>query len=114
MNKKTRNAKARYMSDETFAKLEKSLHQAIAHARGEKTNVRVTRVPMPTAPSPISKKRIANLRKRFNYSQVLFAKLMNVSPKTIQAWEQGLREPSDAALKLLTIAEKHPEVFLDA
>jgi putative transcriptional regulator len=47
------------------------------------------------------------------YSQSAFAYLLNVSPKTVQAWEQGLRSPSDAALKLLAIAEKHPEVLLD-
>jgi DNA-binding transcriptional regulator YiaG len=33
-----------------------------------------------------------------------------ISPKTVQAWEQGSREPGDAALKLLTIAKKHPKV----
>jgi len=38
--------------------------------------------------------------------------VLNVSVKTVQAWEQGLRQPSDAALKLLTIAKKHPEALL--
>ncbi len=38
--------------------------------------------------------------------------MLNVSVRTVQAWEQGLRKPSDAALKLLTIAKKHPEVLL--
>jgi putative transcriptional regulator len=40
--------------------------------------------------------------------------MLNVSVKTVQAWEQGVRKPSDAALKLLAIAEKHPEVLLDS
>jgi len=38
--------------------------------------------------------------------------LLNISAKTVQVWEQGSREPGDAALKLLTIARKHPEVLL--
>jgi putative transcriptional regulator len=40
--------------------------------------------------------------------------LLNISPRTVQAWEQGAREPSDAALKLLSIADKHPEVLLES
>jgi DNA-binding transcriptional regulator YiaG len=32
--------------------------------------------------------------------------------KMVQAWEQRGRQPSDAALRLLTIADKHPEVLL--
>ena len=28
-------------------------------------------------------------------------------------WEQGSREPGDAALKLLTIAKKHPQVLVE-
>jgi len=39
--------------------------------------------------------------------------MLNISPKTVQAWEQGSREPSDVALKLLTIAKIHPEVLLE-
>jgi DNA-binding transcriptional regulator YiaG len=30
----------------------------------------------------------------------------------LQAWEQGLRTPSDAALKLLNIAKNHPEALI--
>lgn len=40
--------------------------------------------------------------------------MLNISPKTVQAWEQGSREPGDAALKLLTIAKNHPEVLLES
>ena len=54
------------------------------------------------------------MRQRLKLSQTMFARALNVSPKTVQAWEQGVRTPSDAALKLLAIAEKHPEVLLDS
>jgi hypothetical protein len=36
-----------------------------------------------------------------------------VSPDTIRAWEQGKREPDGPTLRLLEVAEQHPEVFLD-
>lgn len=61
----------------------------------------------------MSSAEIARLRKRLNYSQSVFARLLNVSVKTVQGWEQGLREPSDASLKLLAIAKKRPEVLLE-
>jgi DNA-binding transcriptional regulator YiaG len=57
---------------------------------------------------------IARIRQELNYSQSVFARVLNVSLKTVQAWEQGIRVPSDAALKLLTIAKRHPEVLLEA
>lgn len=60
----------------------------------------------------MKKHEIVKLRQQLNLSQALFAGVLNVSVKTVQAWEQGLRQPSDAALKLLTIAKKHPEVLL--
>jgi DNA-binding transcriptional regulator YiaG len=55
---------------------------------------------------------IARIRLKLNCSQAVFAMMLNISPKTVQAWEQGLREPGDAALKLLSIAKKHPEILL--
>jgi DNA-binding transcriptional regulator YiaG len=33
--------------------------------------------------------------------------------RTAQAWEQEARTPSDAALKLIAVAEKHPEALFD-
>jgi DNA-binding transcriptional regulator YiaG len=68
--------------------------------------------PCAAPPKPMKKQEIIKLREQLKLSQPLFASLLNVSVKTVQAWEQGLRETSDAALKLLTIAKKHPEVLL--
>jgi len=30
----------------------------------------------------------------------------------VESWEQGVRHPRQASLKLLTIAHKHPEALL--
>ena len=102
--------KAKYMSDERFAELEEALEQALQHARGERHDLRTT--VRAAAPKPMNKQEIIKLREQLKLSQPLFAGLLNVSVKTVQAWEQGLRQPSDAALKLLTIASKHPEILL--
>jgi len=110
MAKKT---KKEYMSDETFAELMESAEQALAYERGERKGYRVTQVTVPKPPQPMSSREIAGLRKQLNYSQSIFARVLNVSTKTVQAWEQGVRVPSDAALKLLTIAKRRPEVLLE-
>ena len=110
MAKKT---KKEYVSDETFAELMESAEQALAYERGEHKGYRVTQVAVPKPPQPMSSREIAGLRKRLNYSQSVFARVLNVSTKTVQAWEQGARVPSDAALKLLTIAKNRPEVLLE-
>ncbi len=47
------------------------------------------------------------------WSQMFLAKGLNVSVKTVQAWEQGLRKPVGPTLKLLEIAEKNPEIHTE-
>jgi putative transcriptional regulator len=102
----------KYMSDETFSELTESLTEALQHARGERSDLRTTTLPAP--PPSLSKKQIVELRRRLSCSQSVFAAVLNVSVKTVQAWEQGSRVPSDAALRLLSIVDKHPEVLLEA
>lgn len=48
-------------------------------------------------------------RNRVGMSQSEFAKLLGVSVRTLQDWEQGRREPSGAAKTLLRIASQNPE-----
>lgn len=54
---------------------------------------------------------VARIRLKMKLSQSGFAKLLGVSTRTLQAWEQCKRKPSGAAVSLLKIAEKHPEVL---
>ena len=42
-----------------------------------------------------------------------FAKLLGVSKRTLEQWEQGRRQPSGAAKTLLRVAELHPEALRD-
>jgi putative transcriptional regulator len=54
---------------------------------------------------------IAEARARSGLSQQRFADMLGVSPRTVQEWEQGRRQPSGAARSLLTIAARRPEVL---
>jgi putative transcriptional regulator len=102
------------MSDEAFADLKEAMEDAVAFEHGKRRDLKVTKIQAPRRPKAMSPKDIARIRQRLNCSQAIFAMMLNISPKTVQAWEQGLREPGDVALKLLTIAKKHPEVLLEA
>jgi len=54
---------------------------------------------------------VISARMKSGLSQSAFAKLLGVSVRTLQDWEQGRREPSGAAKTLIAIAERSPEVL---
>ena len=56
---------------------------------------------------------IADIRARTRLSQAEFARLLGVSVRTLQEWEQGRRAPSGAARTLLLIAAKNPRALIE-
>ena len=53
-------------------------------------------------------------REQVGLSQSEFARLLGVSVRTLQEWEQGRRIPSGPARTLLTIAYQNPKALLEA
>jgi DNA-binding transcriptional regulator YiaG len=68
---------------------------------------------LPSRPKALKPADIRALRASLNASQALLARLLNVSSNAVESWEQGIREPRQATLKLLHIAKKNPGVLLD-
>ena len=93
-----------------FELIKAGLEDSIAFSRGEKMSLATVQVPAP--PPSMGAKEVAQIRAKLRMSQGVFAAALNVSPKTVQGWEQGLREPSNASLRLLQIARDEPEVVL--
>lgn len=93
-----------------FNELQQSLQQALAYEQGKKGVLRVTELPPP--PKPLTPNQIRAIRQSFHVSQAIFARIINVSQNAVESWEQGVRRPREATLKLLTIAHRHPEVLL--
>lgn len=95
------------------------LEEAVAFEYGRLPGTRVERVTLTArvaeaSPAPTySSARIARIRSDMRLSQPVFAMALNVSAETVRAWEQGKREPDGAALRLLQIAEQHPEWILE-
>ena len=70
------------------------------------------KAPLPPKPKEISSDEIFEIREMLNMSQHVFAQYLNVSTKTVQAWEQKVNQPSGPALKLIRLFQEKPSVFL--
>lgn len=59
-----------------------------------------------TPVEPLTAEEIKQIRERENVSQVVFAHYLNVTKGLISQWERGIKKPSGASLKLLSLVEK--------
>ncbi len=88
-----------------FEELKGGLEEVLAHTQG-KITLQSEIIEIPEPPISYTANHIKNIRKKGPYSQSVFAKVLNVSVKTVQSWESGERVPSHAALRLLEIVDK--------
>lgn len=93
-----------------FERLKSALEDGIQFAQG---TIRLRTSQLPSRPPEFTARRIIGLRHRLRLSQEVFARTLNVSPKTVQSWEQGGRSPSRAALRLLQLLEEKPELVCE-
>jgi putative transcriptional regulator len=92
--------------------IRKGLEEAIRHAKGEIT-LKTTTLEMPDPPPEVGAEELTELRNESGMSQAVFARMLNVSTKTIQSWEQGVRKPSQAALRLIQVFRQNPSSLLE-
>ncbi|MBN8710784.1 MAG: helix-turn-helix domain-containing protein [Verrucomicrobia bacterium] len=83
--------------------------QMVRAGRAGELRTRVRHVIPPMKPDEIRA-----IRTKWGASQAVFAEILNVPTKTYISWESGSKNPSGAALKLLTIAKEKPEALLVA
>lgn len=94
-----------------FDELMEGFRDAIARKKGHAVALRVTEIPRV---KPMRPRQIKKIRKALGASQAIFAYILNVSPKVVQSWEHGARRPTNAALKLLSIAQNDPQILLQS
>lgn len=70
-----------------------------------------TRVVVPS-PGEYTPQKIKILRERMNVSQGDFAELVGVSRVLVQSWEQGVRQPSPLARRMLDTISNDPAAWL--
>ena len=88
------------------ALLEESLTEMLAVERGEMQPTRKT--VLDEASNSIM------TRNQLHLSRPKFAKMIGVSVRTLENWEQGRSQPSGAAKALLRVAAYAPDVVLKA
>ncbi len=96
-----------------FEDIKAGLQEVLDYKKG-KLRLSSEFIEIPEPPSEYRPKEIKKIREEKNYSQSLFAKILNVSPRTIQSWESGMRKPSHASLRLLEIIDKgiyNPNIY---
>jgi len=92
--------------------IRKGLEEAIRHAKGEIT-LKTTTLEIPDRPPEVGAEELTKLRLKSRMSQADFARMLNVSTKTVQSWEQGQRRPSQAALRLIQVFRQNPSGLLE-
>lgn len=90
------------MEKKMFDALVESIEEMGAYLRGEAQPARVTVV---GEPDPRA------IRAKLGMTQEEFAAALGISVKTLRNWEQGRRDPSGPAMRLLRIAERNPEIL---
>lgn len=90
------------MSNEVYDDLSNSLSQALAIAQGSIEPSRVFHYDVPN---------IKTIRTKTGLSQAQFAAKLNISARTLQNWEQGVRNPTGAAVTLMHLLDKNPSLL---
>ena len=90
------------MSNEFCDDLSTSLNQALSIAKGEAEPSRQFSYDLPN---------IKLIRSKTGLSQQQFANKLNISPRTLQNWEQSIRNPIGATVTLMRLSDKQPDLI---
>jgi putative transcriptional regulator len=89
------------------------LNQALEYSLGNKNNTVLThKVSISELPN-FQSQDIKKIRNKLKLSQNLFAQILGVSKKTVEAWESGKNIPQGPAQRILFIISKNPIILND-
>lgn len=90
-----------------FDEIKLGLNEAIEYEKGNlKANTKTLSV-VPV--EKFSANEIKDIRKNTGMTQVLFARYLGVSLKTVEAWESGRNQPNGTACRMLSITKNDPQ-----
>jgi putative transcriptional regulator len=89
-------------------KIIRGLEQALAHAKGEATNVRERTIKVEDNVD------VRTIRRKLSLTQQEFALQFGFSTAAVRHWEQGSRVPEMSARVLLTLIDRDPDYVLRA
>lgn len=91
-----------------------SLQDAIAYEKGDKTKGRLKVVSIPDV-IPVkeyTKEDIKRIRTERKIPQRIFAEIIGVSQKTVEAWEAGTNRPTGSAKRLMQLIEADENILM--
>lgn len=88
-----------------FKGLKQGLQDIIDYQDG-KLDLRTEFIEIPEPPNEYKAKDIKKIREQHKYSQGIFARILNVSTKTVQSWEPGRRSTTSSSLRLIEMIDK--------
>ena len=90
-----------------FDEIKIGLNEAIEYEKGNlKANTRTLSI---TPIEEFTANEIKDIRKNAGMTQILFAKFLGVSLKTVEAWEAGRNHPNGTACRLLSLTKRDPQ-----
>ena len=93
-----------------YESIMQGLNEAVDYQQGK---IKARKVKIAIKPvDTFDTKDIKQIRQRTGLSQVMFAGSLGVSPKTVEAWENGRNKPEGASRRLLEIVRDDPN-FLE-
>ncbi len=92
-----------------YESLLQGLQEAIVFEAGT-GKARVSKCTVNPAPE-YSAKQIKQVRLSLGMTQVTFAEVMGVSPKTVEAWEAGTNRPIGSARRFLSVLQTDPTLL---
>lgn len=63
--------------------------------------------------SEMSAEDIRKLRSRLRLSSGMFASILGVSEKTVEAWESGTNKPAGSSLRLMNMLSVYPDILVE-
>lgn len=86
----------------------KGAREALAYAKGRKNNAKTHRVNVSKVID------VRAIREKQDMSRSDFAEVYGFSVRTLEKWEQGIRQPEGAARAFLTVIDREPKMVMAA
>lgn len=85
------------------------LTEAVAYTKGE-LSARTSTIYIAPLPN-INSVDVRKLRAELSMTQMVFARVMGVSVKTVEAWENGRNKPNGPATRLMCLLKDDPQLL---
>ena len=92
-----------------FESIMNGLNEAVEYEKGK---IPAKKTTLTIEPLPdISAEDIKAIRKKLGFTQAVFAAVIGVSTKTVEAWETGTNQPIGPARRMISLIQFDPEIL---